>query len=103
MTRQLRRVVDGAIRDCLNQHPEYFTRCGAKNARRSILKRVVGSLTGYAAQAARGRSGADPAAASGLGIGTPSSPTLASGKARHTSTGGREGHCGPAPDCGGQP
>ena len=59
---QLVRLVDGAVRDALANHPEYLTKVGQRNARPSIIKRVTGTLWGYgkeasfAAQAARGRS-----------------------------------------------
>lgn len=58
--RQLWRVVDGAITDCVIHHPEYFRDTGMIAVRQSIIKRVVGSLLGYAKQ--RGRSGEEPAA-----------------------------------------
>lgn len=60
--RQLWRVVDGAVRDAFDHHPDYLTAKGARNARRSINKRVVGAVLGYAEQSARGRSGGRPAA-----------------------------------------
>lgn len=54
--RQLWRVVDGAVRDTFANHPEYLTDKGRRDAQLSIVKRVAGSLHGYAAQVARGRS-----------------------------------------------
>lgn len=60
--RQLVRLVDGAVRDALANHPEYLTKLGQRHAQTSIVKRVVGTLWGYgrevsfAAQAAQGRS-----------------------------------------------
>lgn len=52
---QLRRVVDGAVRDALNMHPEYLTERGRAKALNGIAKRVTGALKGFAAQAAEGR------------------------------------------------
>jgi hypothetical protein len=60
--RQLVRLVDGAVRDCFANHPEYLSKAGQRNARHSIIKRVAGTLWGYgnevsfASQEARGRS-----------------------------------------------
>lgn len=69
--RQLWRVVAGAIGDALAQHPEYLTEAGRRSAARSITKRVTGAVMGYAieasASAARGRSGASPAADEAVG------------------------------------
>lgn len=44
------RVVDGAVRDAFNQHPEYLTYEGAMfaSARRSVVKRVTGALMSFA-------------------------------------------------------
>lgn len=66
--RQLRRIVDGAVADALAAHPDYLTKKGLKSARGSITKRVTGAVLGYAgevwaADAARGRSGAATPAA----------------------------------------
>lgn len=58
--RQLWRLVDGAVRDTFSNHPEYLTEAGKRGAMNSIVKRVVGSLHGYGAQASRGRSTASP-------------------------------------------
>ena len=67
--RQLWRVVDGAIAEALRAHPDYLAPHGAKhdNARRSIAKRVVGAVLGYAEQSAKRRSGGRPAPDSGDG------------------------------------
>lgn len=46
--RQLLRLVDGAVRDCFANHPEYLTKIGRRSAQGSIVKRVAGSLWGYA-------------------------------------------------------
>jgi hypothetical protein len=56
--RQLWRIVDGAVRDTLLQHPDYVTPKGKRSLRMSINKRVTGAVLGYAEQSARGRSGA---------------------------------------------
>ena len=60
--RQLWRIVDGAVRDTFEAHPEYLTPAGKRSARSSIAKRVTGAELGYAVQTAKGRSGASPAA-----------------------------------------
>lgn len=60
--RQLWRVVDGAVMDAFAHHPEYLAPHRGKDARLSVVKRVVGAIQGYAAQAVRGRSGRGPAA-----------------------------------------
>ena len=46
--RAIWKIVDGAVRDALFEHPEYL-RSGAREltVRRSINKRVVGALAGY--------------------------------------------------------
>lgn len=56
---QLWRIVDGAVRDAMEMHLDYFA---DKRARASINKRVVGAVLGFAEQSARGRSGERPAA-----------------------------------------
>ena len=66
--RQLWRIVDGAVADTFATHPDYLTRKGKRSARRSINKRVVGSIIGYAAQVAEGRSGTSPAADGGMSL-----------------------------------
>ena len=52
---QLWRVVEGAVADCFNMHPDYLTPKGAKKstAQRSLTKRVTGAVLGYAEQSAR--------------------------------------------------
>lgn len=55
--RQLWRVVDGAVMDAFRMHPDYLTSAGLRSAQKSVVKRVVGAVLGYAAQAAEGRSG----------------------------------------------
>lgn len=54
--RQIWRIADGAVRDALANHPEYLTVRGKQMARAAIVKRVSGSLYGYATQVAQGRS-----------------------------------------------
>lgn len=56
---QIMRIVDGAVADAILAHPRYFVSNQAiGDARRSIVKRVTGSLVGYLAQKAkRGASG----------------------------------------------
>jgi hypothetical protein len=55
--RQVWRIVDGAVADAMKCHPEYFTGSGTRNARSSIVKRVVGAINGYVDQwSAEGRS-----------------------------------------------
>lgn len=54
--RRIWRIVDGAVQDAFSRHPEYLTEAGARSARLSIVKRVAGSIQGYAEQSAQGRS-----------------------------------------------
>ncbi len=49
---QIWRVTDGAVRDALRKHPDYLTPKGRKSARRSIVKRVAGTILSFAVQAA---------------------------------------------------
>jgi hypothetical protein len=63
--RQLWRIVDGAVRDTLLQHPDYVTPKGRRALRLSVNKRVTGAVLGYAEQSARGRSVVQAAAAEG--------------------------------------
>jgi hypothetical protein len=58
--RQIWRVVDGAVLDAFKNHPDYLTHKGSRNqtARRSVVKRVTGSVLSYLVQAKWGRSGA---------------------------------------------
>jgi hypothetical protein len=66
---QLWRIVDGAVRDALETHPDYLTKKGMRSARASITKRVTGAVLGYTSQVAEGRSGGRPAAATGAASG----------------------------------
>ena len=43
---KLWRIVDGAVRDAFEKHPEYLTDKGRRDARRSIVKRATGALLG---------------------------------------------------------
>lgn len=63
--RQLWRVVDGAVLDALDSHPDYLTAKGAKSARLSITKRVTGAVIGFAEQSARAGRVDNPAAETG--------------------------------------
>jgi hypothetical protein len=92
--RSLWRLVEGAIADTINQHPDYFAEGRARAARLSIAKRVTGAILGFAEQSARGRSGVHAPAADtgrvsvvtpGRGGATPTSPQAggAANVARH--------------------
>lgn len=60
--RQIWRVVDGAVDLALSAHPEYIAPGkNPRTVRNSIVKRVVGAITGYAEQSAWTRSGSSPA------------------------------------------
>lgn len=48
-------IVDGGVRDALAAHPDYLTPKGARSARTSIVKRVTGTVIGFAEQSAKGR------------------------------------------------
>jgi len=48
--RQIWRIVDGAILDCLNCHPNYVVRNRRGDLRNSLAKRVTGSIKGYLEQ-----------------------------------------------------
>lgn len=48
-------VVDGAVADAFNTHPDYLTPKGQRSARTSVVKRVTGTVMGFAVQAAKGR------------------------------------------------
>ncbi|MGX7709150.1 hypothetical protein [Methylobacterium sp. Gmos1] len=55
--RQIWRIVDGAVAQALDAHPEYLAPgARVRTVRNSIVKRVTGAITGHAAQAARVRS-----------------------------------------------
>ena len=73
--RQLWRVVDGAVRDALESHPDYLTKKGRASARVSVTKRVTGAIMGYVEQSTQGRSGGEASAAeTGGGASLPSRP-----------------------------
>lgn len=46
---KLFKIVDGAVRDAFNMHPDYLTDKGKRwnAARQSIVKRVAGDIEGY--------------------------------------------------------
>lgn len=48
-------VVDGAVADAFNNHPDYLTPKGQQSARTSVVKRVTGTVLSFAVQAAKGR------------------------------------------------
>ena len=55
------RVIDGAVRNALDMHPDYLTNKGSTKscARMSIVKRVVGAVIGFQSERTKkGRSGA---------------------------------------------
>ena len=62
---QFWRIVDGAVADAFNHHPEYLTPSGKARARQSIVKRVTGALNGYAAEVAKARSGGEQSRSGG--------------------------------------
>lgn len=76
--REVWRVVDGAVADAFKMHPDYLSKKGrtGRAARRSIVKRVVGAVLGFAEQAKtrqKGRVGVVVAAE--RAVGQQSSPT----------------------------
>lgn len=46
--KKLWRMVEGAVADAFNSHPDYLTERGRARATESITKRVVGTLVGNA-------------------------------------------------------
>ena len=42
--RILWKAVDGAVKDVLHSHPDYFTDKGLRNFRTSVTKRAVGQI-----------------------------------------------------------
>lgn len=50
---QLWGVVDGAVADAFNRHPDYLTEKGLRDAPLSIVKRVTGTVLGFALQEAQ--------------------------------------------------
>lgn len=95
--RQLWRIVDGAVASCFAAHPGYLSgEFNERVIRQSIVKRVTGSIIGYAEESAKARSVEEAAGDTGIG-GTyqPSvEAALATGgrsvTARWRSWGGRE-------------
>jgi hypothetical protein len=67
------RVIDGAVADAFNHHPDYLTPRGHALARASIVKRVTGAIESFAGKPARGRTGAISAAGKdGVALDAPS-------------------------------
>lgn len=54
---RLWRIIDGAVADALNSHPDYFSHGRRYAIQQSIVKRVTGSVIGFASEQAKGRSG----------------------------------------------
>ncbi len=50
---QLWRVVDGAVRDAFRKHGDYLTPKGRHSAKRSVVKRVTGTVLSFALQEAK--------------------------------------------------
>jgi hypothetical protein len=88
---QLYRITSGAVRDAFRKHPDYLTPKGRRSATKSVVKRVTGTILGFAVQAAtrqprlaeqdarhlvgdRQASGADRTPDAGDGVRTTSSP-----------------------------
>ena len=58
--RQLWRLVDGAVRQCFLEHPDYLSDSYREiTVRTSIVKRVAGLILGYAGETAEARSSAE--------------------------------------------
>ena len=55
---QLWRIVDGAVIDVFKSHKDYLSPKGRRSAKNSIVKRVTGTVLGFAEQSAKGRSNA---------------------------------------------
>lgn len=76
--RQLWRIVDGAVRDTFNAHPDYLSPRGRRKAEAALVKRITGAVFGYAVAAAdaaaQGRSGFSPAAESEAAAVVPAPP-----------------------------
>jgi len=50
---QLWRVVDGAVRDAFRKHGDYLTPKGRHSAKRSVVKRVTGTVLSFALNEAK--------------------------------------------------
>lgn len=81
---QLSRIVSGAVRDAFNRHPDYLTNKGRQSAARSIVKRVTGTVLGFAVQAAGVAKAAEsvsgelfPSDTEASGVGSHHSPSYA--------------------------
>ena len=53
--RQLWGIVEGSVADAFKNHPDYLTPRGQRSATVSIVKRVTGTILGFAEQSAQGR------------------------------------------------
>lgn len=62
---RLWRIVDGAVADAFNQHPEYLKGARRSVVRNSITKRVTGAVMGFASEQAKGRSGSQSSGCDG--------------------------------------
>lgn len=62
---RLWRIVDGAVADAFNQHPEYLKGARRSVVQNSITKRVTGAVMGFASEQARGRSGSQSSGCTG--------------------------------------
>lgn len=53
------RIVDGAVANCFDEHPDYLTPKGSKGktARLSLNKRLVGAVTSFVSKETRDRTG----------------------------------------------
>lgn len=49
-------MVDGAVADAFNMHPDYLSDHGKSRARQSIVKRVTGAVSSFVEKSAKGRS-----------------------------------------------
>lgn len=52
-------MVDGSVKDAFKKHPDYLTPKGLRSARTSIVKRVTGTVIGFAEQSAKSRVAAE--------------------------------------------
>lgn len=93
---QLWGIVDGAVSDALNSHGDYLTPKGRKSARVSIVKRVTGTVLGFAEQSAKGR--VAPAAKEARGS-LPEPPATGSCIVPDAAGGGILRHPHPDPHC----
>ena|SRR6185503_8649099 len=50
---QLWGIVDGAVTDAFNRHPDYLTPKGRRSAKTSVVKRVTGTVLSFAEESAK--------------------------------------------------